>query len=224
LTSNTAALRFIAFPSTARAAPPGTTASFTVLSSDPERAAPFAAIDLVYGASERANGQTQQWWQLEALASDDAKVPPLFTLRLLTNRDPLAVSDTPLIFLRYQLRTPGGQTVEYHDVRTGAALLPPWKDFTRHFIPQPAPTAARQHGIPGTATYLGHTLALRQVTQNEAWQPWDDVNLLKLDRELLVGTGRNFRDAELKRLPQPPPPRSGRTTPTSDSRAKSTTR
>lgn len=36
------------------------------------------------------------------------------------------------------------------------------------------------------------------------WPAWKDLKLLSLDRECLVGTSRNFKDAEGHRLPQEP--------------------
>ena len=188
------------------AANAGTHAKFAVLSSDPERAAPFAAVDVTYGPTERVRGEPHQWFQLDVHGSIDRSTPPLCILRILATGDPLHWSAPELRYARYLLRLPtSNETIEYQDARSDGALLPPWKDFRRHFIPQPALAAGRQADVPQTVTYLGHTLSLESVEQRPPeWPAWGDVKLLKLDRELLVGTGRNFRDAELKRLPQPP--------------------
>ena len=47
-------------------------------------------------------------------------------------------------------------------------------------------------------------LTLRSVAKDARWEAWDDMKLLNLDPELLVGTARGFKDKEGHRLPQTP--------------------
>jgi hypothetical protein len=192
---------------------PGTRLSFSVLSARTEVAPPFVAVDFVYGPREPIGrpgsiaAKQGQWWQLEIRTNTEAGTAPLCVVRGLTSADPLA-GQGRLRFARYQLRIPEtGEVLEYVDVHFGSALLPAWVDFEKHFIPGPAAASRRQDGIPETCELLGHVLSLRGVGHDEAWIWWPDVKRLTLDREMLVGTGRNFKDVEGRRLPQTAPSR-----------------
>jgi hypothetical protein len=203
------------FPRAESAVPPapGTRLSFRVLSALTEAAPPFAAVDFIYGPKEPAGHagpgvpKHGQWWQLEIRTNTEAATPPLCTVRGLTSTDPLA-GPGRLQFARYQLRIPEtGEALEYVDIHSGSALLPPWVDFEKHFIPSPAQASHRQGGAPETCELLGHVLSLHHVGHDATWTTWSDVKPLALDREVLVGTGRNFKDVEGHRLPQTDPPR-----------------
>jgi hypothetical protein len=80
-------------------------------------------------------------------------------------------------------------------------------DFEKHFIPSPTEASHWQGGAPETCAFLGHVLSLHHISHDAAWTAWSDVKRLELDREALVGTGRNFKDVEGQRLPQTPQPR-----------------
>jgi hypothetical protein len=193
---------------------PGTHGHYLVLSAKTDAPPPFAAVDFIYGPREKVGDREYQWWQLEVRAGADFQSTPLLQLRALTSRDPLARSDAPLQFQRYILRTlDPAETLDYRDAHTSAALLPPWRDFERGFIPHPAKGANLQQAVPETLEYLGHILTLQHAGRNVPWPSWDNMQypdrkggakILPLDRELLVGTGRNFKDAERRRLPQEP--------------------
>ncbi len=192
---------------------PGTRLSYRVLSARSETPPPFVAVDFIYGPKEPTGHRHQgvpsygQWWQLEIRTNADAGTLPQCVVRGLTSTDPLA-RGPKLSFHRYQLRIPEtGEALEYVDVHSGAALLPAWVDFEKHFLPSPAAASHRQDGAPQTCTFLGHVLSLHQVGRDSAWTDWPDVKRLEFDREVLVGTGRNFKDAEGRRLPQTPQPR-----------------
>jgi hypothetical protein len=175
---------------------------YRVLPADERGTPPFEAVRVTYGPAAPEGAVV---WQLEAFAKDAPDTEPLFQLRCSTSRDPLAGGEAPIDFLRYQLRIPGtGPPLEYRDVHTGKALLPAWEDFVRWFIPHPATGTGRQEGLPNSAEYLGHVLTLRYAARGAAWKAWDDAVVLALDPELLIGTGRTFKDAEGRRLPQKP--------------------
>jgi hypothetical protein len=186
---------------------PGTRLSFRVLSTLTEAAPPFVAVDFTYGPKEQGGHpdcgapNRGQWWQLEIRTNAEAATPPVCVVRGLTSTDPLA-GQGRLQFSRYQLRIPEtGETLEYVDIHSRSALLPPWVGFEKHFIPSPAQASHRQGGVPETCGFLGHVLSLHHVGHDAAWTEWPDVKLLALDREMLVGTGRNFKDVEGRRLP-----------------------
>ncbi len=182
--------------------PPGTLGHYRALPGEPDAKVPFDAVDIVYGPPSDEGGSPGVAWQLTVHEAHDSKGPPLMELRAVTTRDPLADSPEPLVFLRYQVSIPAAREVfEYRNVHTGTALLPTWGDFSRLFVPQPARAARRQNGMPNTCEYLGHVLTLIHTGQKAAWPAWPDVKVLNLDPELLIGTGRNFRDKEGQRLP-----------------------
>lgn len=151
-----------------------------------ELSPPFTDVDVIYGPSE--NGKN--WMQFTIRAHTNA----LCTVRYLLDEKSLVA--------RYQVRI-GSDTLEYRDVNSGRALLPGWGDFERQFLLHPDRATAYLGGVPRTCTLLGHLLSLH-TNVSATWQSWPDVKVLNLNREVLVGTGRNFKDAEGHRLPQTP--------------------
>jgi hypothetical protein len=81
-------------------------------------------------------------------------------------------------------------------------LLPSWEGFERHFLPHPAPNSGRKNGAAETCEFLGHVLSLERVTvqADGPWSSWDNVKRLDLNREILVGNDREFKDSEGHRL------------------------
>jgi hypothetical protein len=154
--------------------------------------APFASVDFVRGPEEKASKKKCHWWELAVAGENE----PLFRLRVLSVRDPLGGKRGPLEIERYQLQIPStGESLEYRDINTGRALLPGWADFERYFFPHPT-----LEGRPNTCRYLGQTLALQKVEEGGIWEAWTNVKQLDLNREMLVGTSRNFKDKEEHRL------------------------
>lgn len=183
---------------------PGLHAHYAVLTCGKDAAAPFAAVDFVYGPREMVAGQPCLWWQVEVRTEDNHQAQPLFRLQACTARDPLVRSPDPLQFRRYLLHVPEtSEALEYRNVHTGEPLLPPWFDFVRYFVPQRAKGSGLTDGAAETCEYLGHVLTLHYVGHKVPWTPIQ-AKVLDLDPELLVGTSRNFRDTEGRRLPQTP--------------------
>ncbi|MBI5385475.1 MAG: hypothetical protein HZA90_12420 [Verrucomicrobia bacterium] len=186
-------------------AEPGTRARYLLLTAQPNTPPPAVAVDFITGPMEKLNGATWHWWQLELRSAAAQSNAPLCVVRGLTSADPLAGRAGKLEFARYLLRLPDlGETLDYRDRHSGRALLPGWKNFEQLFVPRPAESSQVQRGVPETCEFLGHVLTLIHVGSNEVWKPWTDAKTLVLDRELLVGTGRPFKDKEGRRLPQQP--------------------
>ena len=194
------------------AAEPGWRARYLVLTATPGTQPPFTVVDYTRGPVEMVDGQGWQWWQVELRTNAEAKTVPLLALRALTSTDPLgnrsALTDgsaNSLRFQRYLLRSPEpDEALEYRDRHTGQALLPAWRDFEKWFVPRPATASQRREGVPETCELLGHVLTLAHAQHDTPWPEWKNAKVLTLDRELLVGTGRNVKDTEGHRLPQTP--------------------
>ncbi len=186
---------------------PGTRLHYLVLSAKTEVAPPFASVDFIYGPRENGG----RWWQMEIRAPQSSNAPAqstalLCSVRGLTVTDPLGEEAIPPQFLRYQLRvSESNQPLEYFEIHSGKALLPPWMDFSKHFIPHPASGTRFRGGAPQTCELLGQILTLDSMTSG-AWPAWPEAKRLLLDREVLVGNSRNFKDSEGHRLPQSPKP------------------
>lgn len=186
-------------------AAPGAIGRYAVLTTGAGEPPPVAAVDFTYGPRETVNGRSCYWSQVAVYLDEDRGGGPMYQVRVLSRNDPLANATGSLECERYQLRIgTDGETLEYRNAITGRALLPGWVDFERQFLPRRAPGSGAQNGVANTATFLGHVLTLRDLSTDGPWATWDDVRVLSLDPELLIGTSRSFKDKEGKRLPQQP--------------------
>lgn len=184
----------------------GSRLHYRVLSANSEVAPPFAAVDFVYGPEEKFDGHNFRWWQIELRAQAGQTNTPLCIVRCLTSGNPLEGTREGLQIARYQLQIPEtGEALEYVEIHSGQALLPSWENFQKYFLPHAASFTQRQNSAPETCEFLGQILTLQNV-QADSWPVWPNVKRLELDREVLVGTGRNFKDQEGKRLSQTPKP------------------
>ena len=183
---------------------PLTHARYRVLPGEKRTKPPFFYVDFMYGPSSASAGGTSCLWQLDVREEEASE--PLCQLRCVTLQDPLADVADALVFSRYQLHIPAtGEVYDYRDKNSpGRALLPPWGDFVRHFVPRAVTNTGYEAGVPHSCAYLGHVLSLRWVRPDGAWVDWPDAKVLELDGEMLIGTGRVFKDAEGRRLPQQP--------------------
>lgn len=169
----------------------GTSAHYMVASGVTGETPPFTDVSVLYGPTESIKLKRFQWVQFTVLKTTNV----LCSVRMLRG-DGTNISC-------YQIAI-GNDCLEYRDVNTGVALLPGWGNFEMYFLPQPTHETTWTNGIPRTCMLLGHLLSLSSSTGNEKWQQWTNIKVLNLNREVLVGTGRNFKDAEGHRLPQTP--------------------
>ena len=186
------------------AGPSGPEGSYLALTARHRQPAPLESLRLTRGPLERVGKQTAGWWQCELRARARYEEPPLCVVRWLAVGDPWPRSNQCVV-LRYQLRLPAtGECYEYVERFSGLALLPAWANFQRHFLPHAAPGSGWQSRLPESVELLGHVWTMHYSRTNAPWVPWTDVRRLVLDRELLVGNSRPFKDQEGKRLPQTP--------------------
>ncbi len=106
---------------------------------------------------------------------------------------------------RYLLRPADGPPIEYVDGRTGRALLPA-TNFAEALLPHA--DADDDEGPPFfvRGTYLGHPLKRLSVRPATDALDLTGVARLTLDPDLMIGTGRNFKDEEGRRLYVPGQP------------------
>lgn len=115
-----------------------------------------------------------------------------FSVWFLASGDPFAGGDHGDIeFARYIVQEEGKRAIEYINKRSGRALLPIW-DFAVELLP-------RRESMDGGALfeegrYLGHPLIRREVDKGESVEVPGGIKRLVLNSELVMGTGRNFRD------------------------------
>ncbi|MGZ4964847.1 MAG: hypothetical protein ACXWBP_11495 [Limisphaerales bacterium] len=155
--------------------------------------APFTDVDVLYGPRESLNDVAHRWFQFTIRNNTNV----LCSVRILK-----ADSRTSNI-ARYQVSI-GTEALDYRDAITSRALLPGWGNFEGYFLPEPTHATTWMDGIPRTCTLLGQLLSLQSNGSTGNWQQWTNAKILHLNREVLVGTGRNFKDAEGHRLPQTP--------------------
>lgn len=184
---------------------PGTHARYLALTCEPGKPAPFVAVEVTLGPPDAVAAQRAVWWQMEIRGHEETGEKPLVRVQALTSRYPVEPAGGDMVLYRYIVYYPDVQeTLEYRNVHTGRALLPPWRDFTQYFIPRPTLRVGQEQGVARTCEMLGHVLTLKSVETGAAWQPLNEAKVLTLDPEMLVGTSRNFKDKEGYRLPQKP--------------------
>lgn len=188
----------------ALAAQGGVEAGYLGLTARQRQPVTLESLRLTRGPEERFGRLTAAWWQMELRSRARYDEPPLAVVRWLTTGNPWPRSNQCVV-LRYQLRVPAtGECYEYVERFSGLALLPAWADFPRHFFPHASPGSAAPEGLPESVELLGQVWTQHYRRTNAPWSPWTDVRRLVLDRELLVGNSRPFKDREGARLPQKP--------------------
>jgi hypothetical protein len=180
-------------------------AGYLALTAHQHQAAPFESVRITRGPEEQRDGRPAAWLQFELRQKAQYDQPPLCSVRLLSEGDPLAGRTNAVRVLRFQVRYPAtGECLEYRERFTGLALLPTWSDFARHFLPRSAPGSRAPKGLPESVELLGHVWTQHFASTNAPWPEWTEVKPLVLDRELLIGNSRPFKDREGRRLPQQP--------------------
>jgi len=174
-------------------------ALYRVLPGEHRARQPFDTVILTRGPS----ADDRFSWELSLkLRPNDAQC--LLTLRIESRRDLFPGPLQPHDIVSYRLLVPRSKVpLQYRRAEDRSVLLPPWKNFTRLFLPVPARGTAYRWGFPQTCELLGHVLSLQAVTDSP-WRKWRETRVLELQTEILVGTGRTFRDTEGRRLPQKP--------------------
>ena len=156
-------------------------------------------------AVEMVKGKEAIWFQLEAFSENER----LYAVALLVSSlDFLRPGGADVNVYRYLLFPATGNPLEFISSSTGEAILPPF-DFFKNLLPHAQDTDDSKMPFFAAGTYLGRSLRLRKKGIDASLLRLKDVRRLELEEDVLIGTGRNFKDAEGKRLylpGQPPPP------------------
>jgi len=156
-------------------------------------------------AVETVDCKESIWFQLEAFSGDKR----LYALALLVSSlDFLRPGGVDVHVYRYLLFPATGNPLEFASSSTGEAILPPF-DFFKNLLPHAKDTDESERPLFAEGTYLGRSLRLRKKGIDANLLPTKDARRLELEDDMLISTGRNFKDAEGKRLylpGQPPPP------------------
>lgn len=182
-------------PTSSAAADEANFARYSLAAATEDTVPPVEAIEIVLGPAETVRGAAYRWWELAI----QQKGAIILRARFLSDRVPMRDGGgVPADIERYLLDEDDYPAVEYIHAETGRALLPRF-DFLEDFIPNPRPHHEAPGGFVPSGRYLGHALALRE-TGHRAWSPLDAKPLL-MQADLLIGTGRTFKDDGSGRYP-----------------------
>ncbi len=178
----------------------GAAAIYRLQSSRHDRPSPADSVRLRIGPAQDG----LRWWSLEI---DPAGEAAPFRAVLLSETVPgFGGARAPGRIARYLLEDAPGRLLEYVDAETGGALLPEF-DFVLNCLPVPGPGVEITDGFARTARLLGHLLILQETARSAPGDPeaflGGKPTVLRMDRGMLVGTGRNFRNAKPGRLTDP---------------------
>ena len=154
---------------------------------------------------ETVEGKEAIWFQLEAFSKDER----LYALAILVSSlDFLRPGGADVNAYRYILFPAKGNPLEFVSSSTGKALLPPF-DFFKKLLPHAKDINELETPLFVEGTYLGRPLRLLEKGMDANLLSLKDARRLEIEEDVLIGTGRNFKDAEGKRLyipGQPSPP------------------
>ena len=142
-------------------------------------------VRLATVAAEDVDGVRYRWIRIDVRSA----ARDLFAFALLAPAD----TDDPFAragIRRYVLLPPAGAPLEYVEGRTGAARLPgfePWNDL----VPRGSDPSEL---FPSTARFAGRELREAARGNDATLRPPGDPKRVVLDPEVIVATGRSFRD------------------------------
>lgn len=192
-------LAAIASLSLASAAPVGHWARYRVEMAPANKLA-ITEVEMTILGTTRVGRADYIWWQLTAYEGEQER----YSIKLLAeDLDFLKADPAPLRAARYRFSPAGGIALEYVDVNSKRALLPPC-EFVRILLPH-AVKGSRSLPFFTRGSYLGHPIR-RVAAGIGARDRIRRARRLMLDPTLTIGTGRNSRDEYAKRMYQPGEP------------------
>jgi hypothetical protein len=138
--------------------------------------------------NQTADQSTQIWHKITCTKLNEES----FTIWFLADNNLFAAkSERPVTFLRYILQEHGQPPIEYIEQRSGQPLLPLF-NFREKLLPRSI--SDTNEPLFEKGTFLGHLLIRQRFLDPEQIEPPENITKLALNPELLIGTGRNFRD------------------------------
>ena len=134
------------------------------------------------------------WWEMTVKKPDGAA----FAIRALSESVPMTGSHIGRVE-RYLFKDGERPFLDYRDKTTSSPLLPDF-DFKSHLIPCPVPESTFQGNFATTGTFIGNCIQLMETGQGETLDDGEEVKAVDLDPNLIVGTGRGFRDVDEGRV------------------------
>lgn len=154
----------------------------------PENRHPKQVASLDIAVSPAADPPGGSWYRLAGTKVNGDS----FTIWLLADANPFtATAAKEITYHRYILQEPDQTPIEYIDQETGRALLPLF-GFTEQLLPHTDGTSKQTLFEEGT--YLGHPLVRAEALEPTDVRPPNGVTKLTFRTDLIIGTGRNFRD------------------------------
>lgn len=136
------------------------------------------------------------WWEMTVKKPDGA----VFAVRALSERAPMIGSSEDIGRVRRYLFKDGSRPfLEYTNKASGDALLPEF-DFRTRLLPRPTAGTAFDGSFATTGTYLGNGVQLMETGHGKPPADLGETKALCLNPELIVGTGRCFRDIDEGRI------------------------
>lgn len=171
----------------------GDWARWALATSVEKAALPVDEVTIVVGP---ARGR-MRWWDMHCrCATGD------FTIRVLSERVPMCSTSGIGEVRTYILKEGDEAPLSFVNLETGSALLPEFS-FRDQLLPNPVPDTLWEGPFATTGTMLGHAVVLVEAGRGKKFEELGPVVELELDPGLLIGTGRNVRDVEEHRVPEP---------------------
>ncbi len=171
----------------------GQSAEYALTHLDNVPAQNVVRFHLTLGPIEHRTGSQYQWILLEGVKQNG----DTYACWVSVDRLPWASTHEDHVHTaRYLLREGDQQPLEYVTALTGEALLPEFRGWD---ILLPKPLRDSKTLFPERMHYLGFDFSLAATSEDKSFSI-PDAERLALRPDMLVGTGRNFRDVQGARL------------------------
>jgi len=161
---------------------PGSQAQYAVVSSAEHQSPAVRELQVLVTGRQTVDGSEYWWSQMTMVRWDGLR----FGVRLLSEHVPMSSPQATGRIVRYIYRPVEGPSLDYRDARTDHALLPVM-DFVQTCLPIPAYDARYADGFASSGRLLGHCLVRHEDRPEFKPVQFDDVRVLRLRSDLLIG-------------------------------------
>ncbi len=166
----------------AQALAPAAQVQYYLVSSGEHETPAVSEMQIRLVGKETLDGGEYWWSQMTMIERRGGR----FGVRLLSKHVPMTCAAAPGRIARYIYRPAEGPCLDYRNVRTDRALLP-MLDFVQNCLPIPAKDARYEEGFASSGRLLGHCLVRRADRPDFPALGFDDVVVLRLRPDLLMG-------------------------------------